>query len=468
MRRWIPGIILAITLLALAGPLALLEAGRPHVSAPEMEKIRKSLPSELKDQDDYHLPVIETMREEWPQPDIVAYESATAPGYHLLMAGATELTGSSGKGVMLALNLLVGVAFVVVVWWTASCFTSPWSALALVAPLAASKYVFAGLVWLTTDNLAWALVFMSLGLCVVAVRRARWSPWLLLLAGVLAAGAVWTRQIHVWTAAPIGFVGLLGSPLGRLVPGFVVPAGSRPTGSWACLGAGCVGAAMPVAVVGVFLWLWGGLVPLSSDAVTQHAAGVNLAAPAFALSMCAVLGVFYVASAWRGLAGLKRVDLWVVGAAVVGALAALLPATAWMRNVRDYGWLWRPSVQKVPDVADRSLLLALLAPCGALVLLGLWRSASVRGARLPALVLLLSMSGWLLAQSANAMAWQRYFEPAVLVMLVWLAAMSLGAGETEEPGREGRLVLLPAVLLGLFQAGLTVMLVIRPGLVGLL
>ena len=40
----------------------------------------------------YHEPVIETMVEQWPSPDIVNYRSTTSPGYHLLMAAVMKST----------------------------------------------------------------------------------------------------------------------------------------------------------------------------------------------------------------------------------------------------------------------------------------------------------------------------------------------------------------------------------------
>ncbi|MCA9310947.1 MAG: glycosyltransferase family 39 protein [Phycisphaerales bacterium] len=460
MRRWLPCLVLVIALLATAGPFVVLEAGRPDVSDPSLAEIRKSLPSELKDQDDYHLPVIETMQAQWPRPDIVHYESATAPGYHLALAAAGQVSPGP-KAPMLALNLVFGLAFVVMAWMVAAHFTGSWVALALVAPLAASKYVFAGMIWMTTDNLAWALVAASLGLCLMATTRRR-LPVVLIGAGVLAGAAVLTRQIHVWLLAPVGWLGLVHSPLGRRVPVRLRPESPEadvPT-SWLPLALGVIGALIPAAAVAILFWLWGGLVPVASDAIAKHAAGANGAAPAFALALTGVLGCAFIGAGWRDGGGGRWPVGWLVLAAAAGVVVAVIPQTDWVRNVRDYGWLWRPVVQSTPAPAGRSVLLTALAGVGAVVLFLLSDAARRRGRGFAASLLLLSMLGWLLAQSANAMAWQRYFEPAVLLALAWLAAMAVG----DSRGRSRLLAVGGALALALAEAGLTALLVIRPAL----
>ena len=457
MRQWLPCMVLVVVLLGLAGPLVWLEAGRPPVSDPSLEPIRKSLPSELKDQDDYHLPVIEVMKSQWPAVDLVHYESATAPGYHLSMA-ATGRAAGDGKGPLLALNLLCGVGLAIIAWRVAAAFTGPWTAGALVLPLMMSKYVFAGMVWLTTDNLGWLLVASALGICITGAWRRR-AP-LLLGAGALAGAAVFTRQIHVWLAAPVGFVGLVGSPLATFLPRLLRPQeeGEMPR-RWSRLAWGVAAAAIPVAVLAVLVVMWGGLVPVASEAITKHAAGLNPASPAFALALAGAFGVFFVAPAWHAPTRGRAIWLGACVAMAAGALCALAVETGWARNVRDYGWMWRPLVQSTPTVAGRSLALAGFAAIGGAVLLLLWHGACRREHRFAATLLLLSMLGWLLTQSANAMAWQRYFEPAVLLTLAWLTAMAVG----NDP-RRTRLALAGAITLGAVQGALTLMLVIRPAL----
>ena len=54
--------------------------------------------SEWFDQRDYHLPVILEFARTLPTPDLSDYNSATTPGYHLLMAVAVR-AGAEGGGV---------------------------------------------------------------------------------------------------------------------------------------------------------------------------------------------------------------------------------------------------------------------------------------------------------------------------------------------------------------------------------
>ena len=460
MRQAIAPICLLLTYLVLTVPMVIIEAGRPPVSDPSLESVRKQLPSELKDQDDYHLPVIETMIEQWPSPDIVHYESATAPGYHLLMAASSTLTTGT-KAPMLLVNWCIGLLLTLTVYALLRRVVPGWVAAALTLPLMLSKYVLGAAIWLTTDNAAMLMVMIVLLLCGLPGSKSG-RPAVLMCAGLAAAGAVWTRQIHLWVAAPIGLCGVLASPLHRFVPRtFRVETGKI---SWVPLIVAIVAAAMPVAVVGALVAIWGGLVPVASEAITKHAGGLNPATPAFALSLCAFFGVFVLGGSVDIVRRVRPGDLTLLIAAAVGLGTALLPATAWLRNVRDYGWLWRPGVQTVPSVADRSLLLAVLAPVGAVMVVVLYRAAAARERGPNAAVLLLTMLGWMLAQSVNAMAWQRYFEPFVLALLLALAALSL---DTSDKAACRRLV-FGAVALGAGQFALTAWLVYRPFLANVL
>jgi hypothetical protein len=426
--------------------------------------------SEHADAVQYHLPIIEKMRADWPRVDVVRYDSATTPGFHVLMAALWKLTGSTAA--MTATNSLLGVLLISSVFFAARRFAGAWGALALTLPLACSPYILGATIWLTTDNAA--LFFVTLALASATIARTTNAR--LIGAGFAAALAVSIRQVNVWLAAPLGFAGLIASPLAAFVPRIfrwdehdtLAP---RPRSMLNFI-AGCIAAALPAAVLLYFVWQWGWqLNPVTADdTILKHNRGPNLASPAFALALTGALGVFFIPFAWRELRALRPTDPAAFAAAAIALALSLISPTSyywtetWMP--RSYGWLWR-IVEKFPCIMERSIVITAAAPVGALILLLLFRAASAAGRRVPAAVLLLSLLGWLFAQTMNSMAWQRYFEPLITIALIWLASMtratdshsdgnrcgSADGTDSPKPADRWHVYILP-LLLAAFQLGL--------------
>lgn len=404
----------------------------------------------------FHEPVIETMVEQWPSPDIVHYRSTTSPGYHLLMAGLIKLTGAESvrSPIVRLANALLTWGLVAACFWWASAFCSSWLALALTTPLLLSPYTLGGGIWLTTDTTAWCFVALAVGGAIATVRA---TPARFGMLGLCATLAVAVRQVQVWPIAPIGLLAILAGPIRGWVPRWIRVGDDPARVSWARMLWGLCCALAPVALLACFVWLWGGLTP--PEYRDKHDVGANPATFAFALSMAAVFGVWFLPVAMGELrnGALKSKWLWLcIGIAL---LAAIVPATDWVRteladgtrwNPRDNGWLWKPIVRRAPDLFGRtSVVILLLAPMGAGVVWLLRRAAVTAGNGARANMLLLTMLGWLIAQSMNSLAWQRYFEPMILMGLIWLTAMALPRGS--DPKRV-RLVVVGALVLAGFQA----------------
>jgi hypothetical protein len=191
-----------------------------------------------------------------------------------------------------------------------------------------------------------------------------------------------------------------------------------------------------------------------------------------------VLGLAFVLVAWREVLRLRLLDRAVLNTLAIAMALALIPETSYVWKTRSYGWLWRIA-EMLPDVRERSVVITLLAPVGALVLLVLYRAAYAAGRRVPALILLTGLLGWLCAQMVNSMAWQRYFEPVLLLALAWLTALGipngpraggLGAVLGPEPisGFDGRWPALRAMLWrALPWAGVVALALGQAGLVGI-
>jgi hypothetical protein len=209
-------------------------------------------------------------------------------------------------------------------------------------------------------------------------------------------------------------------------------------------------------VVGYFFRLWGGMVPehyrLHGETRTGSVFmdGGNPAAPAMILTLAALFGAFYLPFAWRrivGTPGALRGLLGVVLAGVlVGVVVGTVPATTYDEGAGRWSGLWRV-VKHLPAIRDRSVLLALLSPVGG-AMLGLWLLALGRRDRW---LFLATWAVFALAQSFSSMAWQRYYEPFLLM------TFALAAVRVDPPHRPPRGALPALIALALLQAGVTVM-----------
>jgi hypothetical protein len=413
-----PLALLGVLFVVLVGPMVALEARRTTVPA----AFQAGWPSELMDQDHYHWRVIVTMDEQWPRPNVVEYRSATSPGYHLVQTAVYRMTGSR-TGILIA-NALFGFGLIAALYVTIAPFAGSWPASAMVLPLMLSPYTLGGSIWMTTDNLALTFVVLAIG---GALLRP-FSRGRAVRTGVYAALGVLVRQVHLWTAAPIAWSALQRSPLATLIPGPLRIQDDAPR-TWSNLLIGGCAALMPAVLLGVFAMLWGGLLPIDDEIRAKHGAGWNPAAFAFGLSVVCVLGAAYLPLLSSTIRTMRPADPMLWGAAIIGLITALAAPTSHVKRFRDNGWIWSV-VERVPEIADRTVLFLLLAPVGAVLLVLLYRAARDAGRGPIALGILLTFLGWLLAQSFNATAWQRYFEQPILIMLAMLGALFVGSGRT--------------------------------------
>jgi|GEM_PF-855112 len=471
----VPGVLLVLIAAMVAVPIMAIQIAAPLgpvTSVKDFDDLR--VPSEWADQALFHRPIIDTMHRQWPSIDIVEYDSATAPGYHAFMA--TVLRATSGPydaddraniAPVLVLNVAFGLALVGVVYAFAARLAGPWPAFVLCLPVATSKYILGATAFLTTDNLAWLLVAIALGLA--AFSRAR--PRSLLAAGLVATVSVGVRQIMVWSAGPAVLAGVLASPLARFAPKGLVDRPEHP--SWRPLLFSSIGFAFAIGLLSIFALLWGGLVPQASEFVRIHAAGPNPATPAFALALCGACGFFYLPLVWDEL---KRVaarplsDAPAMLAILLGLVCAIAvrtsatidqPRETQLWKSRAYGWLWE-IVRRTPDVAERSVVITIASPAGAMGLLLLWRAAKRAGRGNEALILLVALVGFVSAQTMNTMAWQRYFEPIVLIVLAWLGALVWRATTENAAHLRRRLIWVCPALLAALLLGLSTLLLVVP------
>lgn len=405
-------------------------------------------PSEASDQRNYHLPVISLMAEQWPDVDLVDYRSTTSPGYHLSLAIFARFV-SDNVIVLQLLSSLAGLGLVLAVWWRGS-EKRPWPALVVTLPLLLSTYVVGGAIWLTTDNAALCFAALAVGGTVfVAPTARRLGRW-----GMYATLAVWVRQIHLWAVAPIWLITVAATPLGRLLPSRMRIDASGDDQGWRPL----VALPFVLAPAALLIWLymlWGGLTPPTYAYL--HDAGANPAVFAVMLALVGAFGVWFLPAFTRSPRDLLPTDAPAVVACAAAAVIACVFATSWDKpGGRWGGWIW-VLVREGPVMADRSLVLPLLAALGGLVLVRAQQACRAAGRGREAALLGLTLLGWAVAQAMNSQCWQRYCEPVILMGLAWYACLAAGSAGADGPeGWRWRRWWLGPIALALVQLALIV------------
>ncbi|MEA2398693.1 MAG: hypothetical protein QOK25_2249 [Thermoleophilaceae bacterium] len=406
LRPRAPELLLTLLFVVLVAPVIASGGGGPAGAVDEAR---------------YHLPTILTLSEQLPRPDLVHIHTATSPGFHLVLAVVARVVGHD-RALLEAFGALFSLAMVLVAFGLLARHVDRWLAFALTLPLLFSHYVLQSAAWLNTDNAAVLFVLLTVGVALRVERTGRGF----VRGGAYLFCAVWVRQLALWAAGPFLFAAALA---GRLLPGLRDPdRGPRSYRPLMLAGAAVVPALASLAALAA---TWGQLTPPA----TAQQSGTSPAAFPFTLALVGMFGLAFAACA------VTRDDLLrgraVLVAAIGGAALALAVPTSETTALqrRTGGGLWK-LVHETPIVAHRSPVIALLAAVGGVVLLALWRAASRYGQRRPAAVLLVAMLSLAAAQAGTVRTYQRYFEPALLVLLALLVTLGPLSRPSDRQGHE--------------------------------
>jgi hypothetical protein len=385
------------------------------------------------DQNMWHLPAIRQFARQLPRPDLRDYLSATTPLYHLLIAAADRWI-SPDLRVLRLLGALFTAGLLATLGAAVARRAPAWLAIALCLPMVASLYVFGSGAWLLPDNAGWWGV---LALMLLAFRH-RVDAWTYLGGAVLLLLLVLVRQSHAWAAAPLWVAAWMGSDTGE------PPA--RPAAPAARLAWIVVATVPAAAVVLYFFHLWHGPVPPSIQFFHDPSRAVgkswNPAVPATVLGVVGVLGIFFLGFA-RGVRTRRAVMFTLAGAAI-GLILGVLPVSTYSHEAGRESGIWN-LVPHAPIVGQRSLAIVALSVLGG-ALLGWWSAALDWRDRV---IFLVAWAAFIAAQTVNTTAWQRYYEPFVLMMLA-LTAVRLERAKWTFSAVIGPLLL--AAMLGIVTA----------------
>jgi hypothetical protein len=336
----------------------------------------------------HYYPTIRAMAADWPR--VNPYDSPSmgvvTPLYFYLLAALPSSIVENLTALKLASSLLSLALLCVVYRYVTKPCRNEWAALALTLPVLCCQSFQISAIWLLTDNTA--LLFAVPALFDPLLRQ---RPDVLVALGTTACAtlAKATRQIYAWINVPLSGFYLLQAPSAASPP-----AAERDTGkSLGYLVAAVLAFVGPLGILGVLVYRWGGLVPPGSwEMHTRFTFG---AAP-FALGLLGAFALAY-ATAVRPDYRVFACSPLTVPVLVAGLLLGLFPEDFNESVGRSQGLMWR-LVQIAPSVNERSLLLLMLAPVGALSFLYFYLRARGRGDGRRISLLYLGLFLWLLAQ----------------------------------------------------------------------
>lgn len=382
----------------------------------------------------FHWLVIQQFADQLPSPDLSDYESATTPGYHLVLSPVVK-AGVGHMGTQLVASVWTLVFFMVLTWTVAAKFGK--AAVVLMLPMLMSMYVLYPGIWLLPDNAGWLGVLAILLLSLKP--NPTWKTWA--LSGVLLFALIWMRQIHIWAASIIWLSAWLGSstttPTLRNLFSSCVERTGRTFIALACTIPACTALVW-------FMAMWGGLVPPIFQDMHQ---GPNTATPGFILTQLSILSMFFFPMLWPRLKETwKHQWAWILFAACVGCVLGAVPASSYSYDAGRYGGWWQ-LIAKLPTIADRSPIFILGSIVGSIALV-VWLNLANRR---DAWIWIGAFVAFTLAQSANHASWQRYHEPMLLIMMVLIITRSSAITQYTRRILLGSIAL--AMMLGLLTVG---------------
>ena len=341
-----------------------------------------------------HFPLIQKFFGELPWPDLRDSCSSSGPLFHILFALAAKAVGLNLQALRLV-NVVVSVLAVFCFYDSVARFTDRNAALLFALLFGLSPYFFGASFLLLTDNLGILFALLALRYFFLAKESARPLPWVTFCFWTCLATL--TRQPYVWLC--------LGAGLGLLMEG-----GPWPRRAWKA-------AALFVACVPLFLLihLWRGVTPPMTQSASV-APSLNWGAGVFGVS---IFGLYWMGMFPDRFLGIihqvRKAGPLALGGSVIIPLALLLAAPL-SAQAGDDGILWHLS-RLMPSIAGTALMFWFLFPAG---LLFFWQAA--RSEEKLTKAFLLMAVAFLLCSLPNAKMYEKYFDPLVIMFVIYMEA----------------------------------------------
>ena len=369
--------------------------------------------SNFSDQIEYHVPTIEQYVRQWPNFDLRDHGTAQTPAYHLFLAALSHYFGADFQFFQFV-GAFFTIGLILTLFIALKKRTDPRTAFRLSLPMICSIYIFQAGVWIMTDNPAtWGV----LGMFVIALRK-RVDRWTYIGGGVLSAILVSFRQIHLWTVALLWMAAWLGS-------GNRIREDQKRTfikyylqkENWRRLALAAVATIPAFAILFYFVNIWKGLAPPRFKTFTIF---TPVSLP-FILTLFAIYGFFFLPYIWEEILSLFKTRpraFWLVLAGTV--FLSILPHSTYNYAAHRYGGLWN-YLHFFPAIKNRSFLILIMAPLGALMILAWSRAYKKNGLNRERILMGISLCAFMSAHMIS-FPYQRHHEPFILMFLLLSAS----------------------------------------------
>ncbi len=333
----------------------------------------------------FHRPVIQAFVDQFPHVDLHDYQVAMTPLYHLVLAFLVKYLGFNLLAMRL-FTLLISVLCLVICYRYLASIMRPSKAALAAGMLMASPYYLGDTIRLSTELAGLLMVLMSMKL----LERAGQSFRPYMIAAVIMAVCMLTRQLHVWLVAA------------GVYAAFV----NRKGGGYSLALRNSLPFALPIAVLLPFFIMWGGLTTPTFSRYYQKSSLVNPDVITFSISLLGFIGIFF--GFWYHRYFLEersrlRHLVYILGATSLYLL--VFPLHDAIREGTGGGVLWRLAVY-APTLASTSLLFWVLFPTGSVVLYVIWLKCRARKDYFILICLLL----WLAANACSGRVYHGYYE----------------------------------------------------------
>ncbi len=333
--------------------------------------------------------------------DVHSYPCSMAPGYHILLARVARCCPDSMRTLKLAGSVFTALLFGLLVWMLTPRF-GVLHTTAILLPAITSMYIFPAGVWLLPDNLAWVTVLAFLLLLLHPFSGISWY----LCCGATLAIMVLVRQTNICFAGAFWLAAVWAGGITT----------SKASEFLRRLGSAFLASLPALAILAFLFQQWGGVRPPDTATFQSgHRFQPNFATPALFLALFCVYSLCCLPYLWNPVRQLVRsrrslLIIWISLAA--GLAISLLMPTDYNVDAGRMSGLWN-LVRVTPVIAHHSILLSLLASAGAGMLTVCL--LLVRGRR--KWILAAACAGFVVAQTANNMAWERYHVGFIFLLL---------------------------------------------------
>jgi len=345
------------------------------------------------DEGEYHYPVILQFARELPFPDLINYNSATTPLFHLLFAVASKIVGADIQHLRMINFLVTFFSTILLFKLLIKQFKLPYSSALLSAFLfGLSPYFFREAFVVMTDNLPvlWLLFFFQYYLRFKedgAFRNYLYSIFFIMLLGL-------TRQTYLYIIFPVAADILMSKGLKRLRTRYILLLAA---------------AAVPTLL---FFFAWKGLTPPLFQKIHIKDSLFNMKPIFYGLSMLGFYSLFIAGNKiYHSFSG---INMWkIIGVVLlIWLLLFFFPLTE--KYKRDFGYLWHIA-KALPFIHGTSLLFYILTALGICVFISIWQLETP-------LFYLLFIIGLFISEIPNIYFFQRYYDSSLLIFLLFLNA----------------------------------------------